>query len=491
MRFIVTRVTRSRETLGIITASVSLAVITGATLSPFVFDLHTLTWQAYVHAFGLLPASLFDFPRNVVLFLPLGGAVAVVAHGRGCGWRSAILVATALGAVTSIGVETLQIFLPGRTTNVSDLVGNTLGSLAGAVFIWRTLHPSASTVRSARAWRRAAGVGFGLYLLLMLGLTWGLMRAIRPSGWDAAHRLASGHTYFSVRPWRGRLESVLILDRAVDDADAARLAASEVVPIGLQPAVVPEDPPGDRRCSGCLVAFADGAVESRINKSGEFTVVLAVTPFDVNQPDAGPIIATSPNESAGNLVVKQDQARLVIGWRSLLTGMNDMEPELEFTDVFRSLEPMRIVVSVDGVHARVRTTTAAASLFVSPEAVFSAMLREVNVWSVTPTWLHWWVVAAPLSAFMFIPLGMLLAYAVQGMHQPGYRAAVTALGYVMPALLVEGFVAAYGDVDPRLGILALGIGFSGLGYFVVAAVRPWLRIEGTSDVVLQDAAQAR
>ena len=72
--------------------------------------------------------GLADAIVNVVLFIPLGGAVALTG-------RSA-LVALALGGALSCGVELAQITLiPGRDASLGDLVFNTLGAAAGVAIV--------------------------------------------------------------------------------------------------------------------------------------------------------------------------------------------------------------------------------------------------------------------------------------------------------------------------------------------------------------------
>jgi len=75
-----------------------------------------------------------DVLRNVVGFIPLGFAL--------CGWlslrgktRHAILIAVVLGALTSLGIEILQGFLPQRESGITDVLTNTLGTIIGAYLI--------------------------------------------------------------------------------------------------------------------------------------------------------------------------------------------------------------------------------------------------------------------------------------------------------------------------------------------------------------------
>ena len=61
---------------------------------------------------------------NILLFIPLGFSYRLTANGRG---------AFLLGAVVSLGIELLQLFLPARTPSVVDILANTLGAGLGAL----------------------------------------------------------------------------------------------------------------------------------------------------------------------------------------------------------------------------------------------------------------------------------------------------------------------------------------------------------------------
>ena len=65
---------------------------------------------------------------NVVLFVPLGAAGALLAR------RYAAWVVIALGAL-SLAIEVVQARLPGRTPSYRDVVANSVGALAGAVLV--------------------------------------------------------------------------------------------------------------------------------------------------------------------------------------------------------------------------------------------------------------------------------------------------------------------------------------------------------------------
>ena len=66
--------------------------------------------------------------ENVLLFMPLGGALAFV----GIRFRRAI----AFGAALSAAIELVQLAIPGRWTSVDDWIFNTVGTAVGFA-VWR------------------------------------------------------------------------------------------------------------------------------------------------------------------------------------------------------------------------------------------------------------------------------------------------------------------------------------------------------------------
>ncbi len=97
-----------------------------------------------------------DFVANVVLFVPLGLALARDGFTPG--------KATMLGAMLSLAIEVLQWRLvPGRDSSLGDLLTNTLGTGGGALlFAWSEVlwRPAVATARRlALAW---AGVVLGV-----------------------------------------------------------------------------------------------------------------------------------------------------------------------------------------------------------------------------------------------------------------------------------------------------------------------------------------
>jgi VanZ family protein len=103
---------------------------------------------------GARRASLPDVAQNVSLFAPFGLAGMIALRRQ---WPSAptrVMCVTALAALLSATVETLQLFTVNRVTSVGDLFFDTVGAFAGAL----SAGPYQRSVRSALGWVKASKI---------------------------------------------------------------------------------------------------------------------------------------------------------------------------------------------------------------------------------------------------------------------------------------------------------------------------------------------
>jgi glycopeptide antibiotics resistance protein len=88
-----------------------------------------------------------EFLANVAMFLPIGLFFLLLLGRRR--WWLAIL----LGFLLTVGIETSQIFIPGRVSDIRDVISNTTGAVVGV------LAGLVVTAGEARRRRSAAAAG--------------------------------------------------------------------------------------------------------------------------------------------------------------------------------------------------------------------------------------------------------------------------------------------------------------------------------------------
>ena len=89
-----------------------------------------LTTSAAAH--GISARLLIDLAGNVVVFVPLGTALALALRDKPTNQR--FLLATLGGAALSLIIELVQTVIPTRVATLDDWLLNTAGVAAGAMF---------------------------------------------------------------------------------------------------------------------------------------------------------------------------------------------------------------------------------------------------------------------------------------------------------------------------------------------------------------------
>jgi hypothetical protein len=238
-------------------------------------------------------APLANLLRNVILFLPLGffgyvvlrrmfggliprpaaGAASQTGAANPTGAVTLIAAVTLLGAALSGGVETLQLFIPGRNPFVVDLLANTTGAALGGLLVatMPTWLRAAGPVR-----RRLFGAVLAGALLLAAAPAWLLVPAPPHEALWTQWNPPLGR----VGPYAGAIVDARIghiplpagpVPEAVDLP--GRLLAGQTVALTL-PAAVPVD---ETRGLFRINSVADGKVALAIAVNG--TTVLATVGY--------------------------------------------------------------------------------------------------------------------------------------------------------------------------------------------------------------------
>lgn len=188
--------------------ALSLLAILIATLTPSGDELDPLVLCVVCGAQGWSDALV-----NIILFLPLGAALALLAR-RG-GW---IVLG---GCLLSCAVESAQLLLiPGRDPSIGDVLFNTLGTAAGVALVRTAPSWLAPPVRRARG-LMAAAAAVAVSVFLATGCL--LQPALPSSSYFGQWTPNLGHlTWYRARVLSAQLDSMPLPARHLGDSAAVR-----------------------------------------------------------------------------------------------------------------------------------------------------------------------------------------------------------------------------------------------------------------------------
>lgn len=93
---------------------------------------------------------LIDVVGNIIVFMPLG--FGLVGAFQPANLRQTLWLAALAGFSLSLLIELIQLTIPSRTTDVDDLIFNTLGAILGALcFVWLKAASSKAAGRRSRS----------------------------------------------------------------------------------------------------------------------------------------------------------------------------------------------------------------------------------------------------------------------------------------------------------------------------------------------------
>jgi glycopeptide antibiotics resistance protein len=501
---------RKKCAAAIVLVTSGLALIIGATLWPLAFKFQPLAWRDFVRSFDWTPSSPLDFPLNILLYLPFGGGVSLLLRRCAEPTKGIGLTLLASGGVTAC-VEAFQVFQPARTPNLSDMLANTTGGLAGmgCVLLWERRRRLPAFAASHLT-LRCLGLLYGSGLLMALLFAAALTRGMAPGGWDPTYRMALGNEITGDRPWAGLVRDVLVLSRAVTEAEAAALLKGDV-PEAVRAAAVAEYPLKDAtglsdRGGQLPVLTSIGGRTARfletgtalnesswiateipvyfltetVNASRQFAVALTVTPERLEQDGPARIFTISTDPFDRNLTIGQRGTGLVVRWRSFLTADNGSSPEVLFSDVFRPQTQQRLVISCDGVRIGLyRTGPVSSTHVLGPEVAFMAALKDNRDWLLRLDSPTLWV-GVPWAACTLLPLGFIAGTASRMLRLGSVWyliGSVLAIG--VPSVVFETAFALQYGLELRVSILVLGVSVTAFGY-IVARLLPIRLPQGVS-----------
>lgn len=480
----------------------SLLVILYSTLKYFDFRFRPLTLDLYRARFVWIPSSLLDFPRNILLFMPFGFALAALLYRAGKSRRKVWLLAGTAGLALTWFVESMQLFLPDRAPSVSDLTSNTLGALAGAAVygLWLRRTAVARDLQRALAAAQVVAALLGSYTLLVVLMAFLLGTATLFSAWQPDYPLLLGNERGGQRPWRGTVQEVAIFDRAMSAAEVAarwqNLAGAGAVngllahyPLGAaddlqdrtgqQPALAWRSAPGAdetvRQLDGQHWLQSETAV-SDLNKAlraaSQVTLFMTITPASADQDGPARILSLSASPLWRNLTVGQVEDNLILRLNTAVSGENGEALEMRFPAQLAAGSSRRLALVFDGVSARLygRAGQPAAELELLPGPVFYRYLNPYlpRYWTVTSSPRHTWVFRLLYYALVFAPAGLFMALTRAEAWGRGTRAALWLWAVAGLPLLAEWALVAKSGTGARPLAVLLGAAGTLLGALLLA-----------------------
>jgi hypothetical protein len=331
------------------------------------------------------PGFLNDATKNVLLFVPLGFSTAHLMQTRHSTAKARFAAVMIVSSSSSIAVEVLQLFLPGRISSLAGVMTNSFGAFLGFLCYRRW---GAAIVGIGSALRekilecnrgRRLAFYFSGYTTALLLMSILLQKASTIRGWDPAYTLVVGNEHTADRPWRGDIADLIIADRAISEDEVAQLLS------GVGQSALPAtsllaeyELKGDGPCrdrtrhlpelhwegknphaqeeTGVSLA-PDHWLETetpvtfltrRILETSEFTLCITVATADINQTGRARIVSVSTDPYNRNFTLGQDGNDLVFRLRTLATGKNGTDPELVISNVFSDTAPHRILITYAG-----------------------------------------------------------------------------------------------------------------------------------------------
>lgn len=466
----------------------TLAIAVG-TLFPFEFFIReTAARRAYPFLLWLRPGlpSLQDFGENVLLFIPFGfGFNCWARHKK---WKKpvALLAALIAGAIFSYTIEFLQIFLLPRDSSWSDVISNTVGSVAGyAVFdrwggaILRLASSIEAGVERFFTFRRivVAFVGYTALMLVVSGL---LERSARLSTWGQTGTFYLATSPAGRYPWNGRILSIDQANQSIlSEEQATNFSGKEAgcaTPLGkpvFNVHLTRENPCSTGRLENPNPSKEDVQAErvqlkapelprvipaaaflAHLRQTNRFNLNVVCIPPDKASDTFSVILALARDPQHTDFFLAQQGDRLVFGLRTPLFG----EAEhwgLTFPGALSPGRRATIVIEYDGadLSANVNGKDDPHPIRLGPGAVLVHRFKGVGIENIRGY-------AVTYDGLFFAPLGFLLALAARNpVRRWAGRTIFLAFGIALPPLLLEGVLVGVSGRPFDVGNIALGFAF--------------------------------
>ncbi len=334
---------------------VYLVYVLSLTLAP-----HSSTFFAWSGVQDLWVFELRDFLENLLLFLPLGSILFFWLEPIPTSKPNKVVIAACGAGLLSFTIETAQTFMPGRSTQLADLLANVLGGALGYGLSRMVVTQGGFLSWLSAHRRRLIGGTLILYVGFLGSYVLPIGNAERLDEWDPDYHFAIDNEVTLDRPWLGRLFFVSLYDRALSaeeiflafragpqDADGVQVKLAAITSYCFcegRDTIVHDRaafvPPMDlEMIDGNAIWHPEGGLEleaptilrtrerptkiyERFVASGSFSVATWIAPKDVQQGGPARIISFSIDPFARNFTLGQSRSEIDFRVRNHVAGAN-------------------------------------------------------------------------------------------------------------------------------------------------------------------------
>ena len=421
-------------------------------LAPFDF-----VWDGRVpwERITLGPLTFRDVPLNVLLFAPLGFALAGLwalrpgaagsrrpADEEARGWRAAVshrpstmafVLLTSLAFATAL--EAAQLFLPERVPSLTDVVADGLGALLGyALFRAWAMGFGRALRRYVTA--RSLLLALALYLAAAALFTAYLYRRAHLSNWDTSYRLVIGNEAVGRRQWSGRvqwLEFDLYSGDSLVTSGVYRFAGDAPFADMAQGSNLPalnwrEGPASEQTGDGVTVGPGEwlatdgpfGTFSTAARQSNRFALRAGIATAARDQRGPARIVSISADAEHRNVTLGQVGDNLIIRLRTPAAGENGQKPEVLVPGVFADTRQRTIGVSYRAPLLRVTVDDRSYALSLAPGAAFFPDFTTENRYQIVMggdphryDWPYWGIVVGLAALLCGVPAAARLLLAMR------------------------------------------------------------------------------
>ncbi|MER3525192.1 MAG: hypothetical protein C4326_14380 [Ignavibacteria bacterium] len=382
---------RVRHLANILIAA-SIFIVLGTTLYPFDFTTEDVDkrWAPFVAPkIENLRSLQDDAVTNIVLFLPIGVGFGIIAVRKRMSMLGGLGAVTLAGALLSLFVEVLQLFLPFRYSSLLDIAANTIGSAVGYMVyivsarpLYQMLTRAVERGREGNAsgWLVAA---YCIYLLCVCLITVPLQHSSLIYEFNKfTYPLVVGNEPTGDKGWNGRMYDLIITRHGLAPEGVARyllgkpLAGDDARMIVARYVLKGHAPYSDLARLNAPLEWRGGSpdaadtmgasitekrwlqtanpayeLSSSMIETKRFTICFSAQ--SLSWSDKARIVTVSSSPYQRNFSVLQLGNDLAVRYRSMTTGINGTNPQFIVPDVFADSLLHRIVVSLDATQLHV------------------------------------------------------------------------------------------------------------------------------------------